>query len=52
MAGALNIFKFPTRITCFRCEHYGDSYCRLFDERIESEVEAARDCHGFEVADA
>jgi hypothetical protein len=45
------ILAFPTKQTCFRCEHYLDQYCRLFDEPIESEIEAAKDCNGFEVAD-
>lgn len=45
------ILAFPTQQTCFRCQHYGDRYCQLFDERIESEIEAAKDCNGFEVAD-
>ena len=36
--------------TCFDCDHYTESYCRLFAERIDSELYAARDCDGFEAS--
>lgn len=45
-----NVVPFPFQVTCFHCAHYTESYCRLFDEPIESEIEAAKDCNGFEVA--
>ena len=40
--------------TCFLCVHsgfdaIGATYCRMFDERIESEIFAARHCGSYEV---
>ena len=38
--------------TCFRCVNYAiEGWCRLFDEPIDSELFAARDCEAYEVAD-
>jgi hypothetical protein len=39
--------------TCFRCQHYefrstGPGHCQLFDEAIDSEIFAARNCAGYE----
>lgn len=39
--------------SCFQCEHYeffpiGPGHCHLFDEAIDSEIYAARDCAGYE----
>jgi hypothetical protein len=45
------VFDFPTpRRSCFQCAHYvaEASRCALYDEPIESELEAARHCPGFE----
>ena len=41
---------FPPR-TCFACAHYVAevSRCFLFDEPIDSELYAAKDCNGYEV---
>ncbi len=43
-----DVIPFPPVRTCFACVHYVESYCRLFDEAIDSELYAARDCVGFE----
>ena len=51
VAVSARIFEFPNLRTCFRCVHYTESYCRLFDEQIDSETFAAKDCPGFEVED-
>ena len=44
------ILHFPTRRTCFRCRHYAEwaTHCLMFDEDIDSEIEAAKDCPAFE----
>lgn len=48
-----NLIHLPVQRTCFRCEHFLtlESHCRLFDEQIDSEIYAAKDCPGYEVAD-
>lgn len=43
----------PRPRTCFDCDHmgvaaHGTSWCLLFDEQIDSELYAAKDCNGFE----
>lgn len=48
-----DVVRLPVEITCFACEHHcidwdSASRCALFDEPIESETFAARDCAGFE----
>lgn len=42
------VIEFPARRSCFLCAHYTESYCQLFDEHIDSEIFAAKDCHGYE----
>lgn len=39
--------------TCFRCQHYDEpkTTCLLFDEQIDSELYAARDCPGYETGE-
>lgn len=46
------VIEFPGRRSCFTCEHFSTvlSRCFLFDEPVDSEVYAARDCNGYEVA--
>lgn len=46
-----DVIDFPVKRTCFLCAHYVESYCRLFDVPIDSEIYAARDCNGFEADD-
>lgn len=46
-----NVVPLPVLRTCFRCSHYLENYCRLFDEQIDSEIYAAKNCAGFEVED-
>lgn len=52
-----NVFYLPERPerpqTCFECDHLGiawggSSWCLLYDEGIDSEIYAAKDCPGFE----
>lgn len=44
------IITFPRKKTCFSCLHYAEEEgrCQLFDEYIDSEIFAARDCPGYE----
>lgn len=44
------VIAFPSVRSCFLCAHYDydHSRCRLFDEPIDSELFAARDCAGYE----
>ena len=46
------VIAFPNKRSCFKCEHYVSevSRCFLFDEPVDSELYAARDCNGYEVA--
>lgn len=46
-----NVIDFPAKKTCFLCLHYEENYCQLFDQTIHSEIQAAKDCPGYEVAD-
>ena len=48
-----DVIPFPNQRTCFTCEHYawnafGNGRCELYDEPIDSEIFAARDCAGYE----
>lgn len=43
------VIEFPVQRTCFKCEHYTENYCQLFDTPIDSELYAAKDCAGYEV---
>jgi hypothetical protein len=49
-----DLIEFPNKRSCFKCEHYASevSRCFLFDEQIDSEIFAAKDCNGYEVASA
>lgn len=47
------VIHLPIEVSCFQCQHYdfhflGPGRCQLFDEDIDSEIYAARDCAGFE----
>ena len=47
------VIHLPIEVTCFQCQHYafnflGSGRCQLFDEEVDSEIFAARDCAGFE----
>jgi len=33
--------------TCFRCVHYTERFCTLYEADIDSEIYAARDCTDF-----
>lgn len=48
-----DVLPFPNRRTCWKCIHYApeQNRCLLFDAPIDSEVYAAKDCDGFEVAE-
>jgi len=45
------IYTFPDRVLCTRCEHYTQlnnaGYCQLLDKLV-GDVEIAKDCPGFE----
>lgn len=49
-----DVIAFPSKRSCFKCAHHSAvlSRCLLFDEAVDSELYAAKDCNGYEMESA